>query len=214
LQIGLYGESRKALEEAVRMAPDNPMYNLGLGQVISYSNDPSQALPYLTRYHSLRPEDPEGILALGEAYYRAKDYDNASTWLEQALKDNQSAPDAYFYLGRIARQDGHTDQAVADLKNSLTARPDQPDVLAELGQISVTQRDFARAANYLSRALALDNDNYAANFGLLELYARTGDPRRDQQSARFDEIKSKREQEERDMMRVLEIHKDESSHSQ
>lgn len=215
LEMGLYGESRKALEEAVKIAPDDSMYNLGLGQVISYSNDPSQALPYLTKYHSLLPQDPGGKLALGEAYYRAKDYDTAAKWLEQLINDAQSASDAYFYLGRIARQEGNTGQAVDDLKRSLGARPDQPDVLAELGQISVTTRDFTQAAAYLNRALALDRDNYAANFGLLELYARTGDPRRDQQSVRFDEIKNKKEQQDRDMMRVLEIHKDgESSNSQ
>jgi len=215
LEMGLYGESRKALEEAVKLAPDDPIYNLGLGRVISYSNDPSQALPYLTKYHSLRPKDPAGKLELGEACYRTKEYDTASKWLEQVINDQQSAPDAYFYLGRIARQEGHTDQAVDDLKHSLAARPDQPDVLAELGQISVTAQDFTQAAAYLNRALALDRDNYAANFGLLELYARTGDPRRDQQSARFDQIKNMKEQQDRDMMRVLEIHKDgESNNSQ
>jgi len=215
LQLGLYGESRKAFEEAIKLAPDDPTYNLGLGLVISYSNDPSQALPYLTEYHSLRPQDPAGKLAMGEMYYRAKDYDNAATWLKEVISDAQSAPEAYFYLGRIERQEGYTDQAVDDLKHSLAASPDQPDVLAELGQIYVVTRDFTQAATYLNRALALDHDNYAANFGLLELYARTGDPRRDQQSSRFDEIKNKRDQLDRDMMRVIEIRKDgESSKTQ
>jgi tetratricopeptide (TPR) repeat protein len=215
LQMGLYGESRKALEEAVRLAPDDPTYNLGLGIVISYSNDPSQALPYLTKYQSLRPQDPAGKLAMGETYYRAKDYDQAAAWLQQVIDDVHSAPEAYFYLGCIERQDGHTDQAVEELKHSLAASPDQPDALAELGQIYVETRDFAQAATYLNRAVALDHDNYAANFGLLELYARTGDPRRDRQSSRFDEIKNKRDQLDRDMMRVLEIRKDgESSNSQ
>jgi len=213
VEMGLYEESRKAFDEAVKLAPDHAEYNLSLGQVISYSDDPSQALPYLTKYHAQRPRDAAGKLALGETYYRAKDYDTAATWLEQATGDAQSAPDAYFYLGRIERQQGHTDRAIDDLKHSLAVRSDQPDVLAELGQIFVTNRDFAPAATYLNRALALDSNNYAANFGLLELYARTGDPRRDQQSARFDEIKNKREQQEREMMRVLEIRKDDGPSS-
>jgi tetratricopeptide (TPR) repeat protein len=208
MEMGLYGESRKALEEAVKLAPDDPTYNLSLGQVLSYSDDPSQALPFLTRYHAMRPKDPRGKLALGETYYRAKEYDTATTWLEQVTNDSSSAPDAYFYLGRIARQQGRADQAVDDLKRSLARRPDQADVLAELGQIFVVTHDFTQAATDLNRALALDQDNYAANFGLLELYARTGDPRRDQQAVRFDEIKNKRDQRERDMMRVLEIRKD------
>jgi tetratricopeptide (TPR) repeat protein len=208
LEMGLYGESRKALEDAVKLAPDDPQYNLGLGTVISYSDDPSQALPYLTKYHTLRPSDPAGFLALGAAYFRAKDYDNAVTWLKQAAGDAKSAPDAYFYLGRIAREEGRPEEAVDDLKQSLAARADQPDVLAELGQICIAQKNYAQASSYLDRAVHLDRDNYAANFGLLELYARTGDPRRSDQAKRFDEVKDKREQWDRNTMRILEIRRD------
>jgi tetratricopeptide (TPR) repeat protein len=205
LHMGLFGESRKALAEAVKLAPENPQYNLGLGTVISYSEDPSQALPYLNKYHALRPQDPEGLIALGATYFRAKDYENASTWLRKVTSDARNSPDAYFYLGRIAREEGNADEAVDDLNKSLAARPDQPDVLAELGQLSVTKRDFTQAADYLNRAIKLEPENYSANFGLLELYARTGDRRREQQSKRFEEIKNRKEQWNRDVMRVLEI---------
>lgn len=207
LQMGLYGESRKAIEEAVRLDPQNPAYNLGLGTLISYSEDPTQALPYLMKYHSLRPQDPAGALTLGATYFRAKEYDKAQEWLNQAITSPKSAPEGYFYLGRIARQEGHADQAMDDLKKSLVARPDQPDALAELGQIYVTSRNYAQAAALLDRAVKLEPDNYAGNFGLLELYARTRDPRLSAQSARFTEIKNKKEQWDRDMMRVLEIRK-------
>jgi hypothetical protein len=47
-----------------------------------------------------------------------------------------------------------------------------------------------------------------ANFGLLQLYARTGDPRREQQSHRFEEIKNLKEEHDRQMMRNLEIRRD------
>jgi tetratricopeptide (TPR) repeat protein len=213
LEMGLYAESRKALEEAVKLAPDSPEYNLGLGTVVSFSEDPSQALPYLTKYRALRPHDPAGALALGATYFRAKEYDTAATWLRQAVTDAKSAPDAYFYLGRIAREEGHTDEAIHDLKQSLALRPNQPNALAEIGQICVTTRNYDQAATYLDRAIELDRDNYAANFGLLEMYARTNDPRRAQQSTRFDEIKAKKEQWDRDLMRVLEIRRDSDSNN-
>ena len=213
LQMGLYGESRKALAEAVKLVPDNPQYNLGLGTVISFSDDPSQALPYLIRYHTLRPQDSAGILALGATYFRAKDFDSAATWLKQATTDANSSPDAYFYLGRIARQEGHSAEAVEDLNESLTTRPNQPDVLAELGQISVASGNYAEATSLFDRAIQLESDNYAASFGLLELYARTGDPRRERQSKRFEEIKGRMEQWNRDAMRVLEIRPNAEAHS-
>lgn len=208
VRMGLFAEARKAIAEALRLAPDDADYNLGMGMVVSFSEDPSQALPYLKHYHELRPQDPEGALALGAANFRAKDYDTALGWLKQAVASQKTAPDAHFYLGRIARQEGHPAEAAAELKQSLALRPDQPDALAELGQISVQARDYPQAAADFEQALGLDSDNYAANFGLLELYARTGDARRDQQSQRFDQIKNKKEERDRQMMRVIEIRPD------
>ncbi|MGA3083044.1 MAG: tetratricopeptide repeat protein, partial [Terracidiphilus sp.] len=208
VRMGLLAEARKAIGEALRLAPNDPDYNLGMGTVASFSEDPSQALPYLKHFHELRPQDPEGLLALGSANFSAKDYDTALGWLRQAIASPKTAPDAHFYLGRIARQEGRLEEATVELKKSLALRPDQPDALAELGQISVQARDFSQAAGYFEQALRADPDNYAANFGLLQLYARTGDSRRDQQSQRFDQIKNKKEERDRQMMRVIEIRPD------
>ncbi len=205
VRMGLLAEARKAIAEALRIEPENADYNLGMGMVVSFSEDPSQSLPYLAKYHALRPKDAEGALALGTANYRAKDYDTAAKWLRQAVAEEKTAADARFYLGRIARQEGRLDDAIAELKQSLALRKDQPDCLAELGQISVQQRAFTDAANYFQRALEKDHDNYAANFGLLQLYARTGDERREQQARRFDEVKNLKEERDRQMMRVIEV---------
>jgi tetratricopeptide (TPR) repeat protein len=208
VRMGLFAEARKAIGEALQLAPDNPGYNLEMGLVISFSEDPSQALPYLKRFHELRPQDPEGILALGTANFRAKDYDESRRWLKQAVESGETAADAHFYLGRIARQEGQMDAATAELKQSLTLNADQPDALAELGQISLQARDFPNAEKYFDQALHGEPDSYAANFGLLQLYARTGDARRDQQSKRFDQIKNEKEERDKQMMRVIEIRPD------
>ena len=213
LKLDLYGEGRKAITEAVKMDPGDPTYNYELGIIASMGNDPSEALPYLNKFHSLRPQDAAGILALGVAYFRAKDYDSALKWLKQAVPSRATADDAHFYLGRIARLEGHLEEATREFKQSLSMRPDSADVLAELGQVYLVNRDYSQATSCFERAIQLDPDNYAANFGLLQLYARTGDQRRDGQSKRFDEIKDKREQRDREMMRSIEIRRDTGSDS-
>jgi tetratricopeptide (TPR) repeat protein len=212
LRMGLLAEARKALAEALRLDPDNANYNLGMGIVVSFSADPSQAMPYLARYHSLRPNDPRGVLELGAASYRAKDYETATHWLRLALSNRTTAPDAHFYLGRIARQEGQLDAATVELKQALALRPDQPDTLAELGQICLQTRKFDQASAYFDQALRMDPDNYGANFGLLQLYARTGDSRRDQQTHRFERIKGMKQEQEKQMMRVIEIRPDDPLH--
>ncbi len=205
VQMGLYSEARKAIAEAIRLAPDSGEYNLGMGLVVSYTDNPSQAVPYLARYHTLRPEDPEGVLALGTANFRARDYAAASQWLNQALASKKTAADAHYYLGRIARQEGHLEEAIAQLKRSLALQPDHAETLAQLGQISMQLRDLVQAASYFDQALRKDPDNYTANFGLLQLYARTSDPRAEQQSRRFDQVKMIKEERDRQMIRVIEI---------
>lgn len=208
LQMELYAESRKAIGEALAIQPDNPEYNLGMGLVVSYSEDPSQAMPYLQKYHHLRPDDADGVLALGSAYFRAKDFDNASVWLKQAVQHPTTAAEAHYYLGRIARQEGHLDVAVSELKESLRLRPDTPSALAELGKIAVAQQKYTEASKYLDHAIQLDPDNYAANFGLLQLYALTNDPRREQQAKRFEDAKKKQDARDLLMTRSFEIRRD------
>jgi len=214
LRLHLLGEARKALEDAVRIAPNNPDSNFALGLVVSYSADPTQALQYLNRFHQMRPKDPEGLLALGRANYAAKDYDRAAEWLKQATVSPQTSAEARLYLGRIARQEGHLEVALVELNRSLALNPKQADALSELGQINLLQRNFRQAYERFQAALSVEPENYTANFGLLQLYARTGDPRREAQSKRFDALKDEKEQQEREMMRAIEIRRDNRSDSE
>lgn len=208
LQMGLYAESRKAIGEALKIEPDNPEYNLGMGLVVSYSEDPSQALPYLQKYHTMRPQDSNGLLALGSTFFRTKDYDAAKQWLGQAIQNTTTAAEAHYYLGRIARQEGRVMDAVSELNQSLRLHPEQSSVLAELGQIAVTQQDYPGATVYLDHAVKIDPDNYAANYGLLLLYAHTNDPRRKEQAKRFEEVKGKKDARDLEMTRSFEIRRD------
>ena len=206
LKLSLLSESRKALSEAVRMEPENADYNYALGTVTIFAQNPSEALPYLTKFHALRPRDKAGILALGTTYFRAKDFESALPWLNQAAGNPGTAATALYYLGRIDRQEGRQDEALAKLTRAAALDPSQPDLFAELGQLYLQMKRFTEAEKQLNRAAALDSENYAANFGLLQLYARTGDPRREEQSKSFESIKQKNEEQLREAMRVLEIH--------
>ena len=205
IRLSLLGEARKAMAEAVKLDPENPTYNFGMGTISSFAQDPTGALPYLEKYHSLRPTDPAGTLSLGTTYFRAKNFETATTWLNQAKTNPSTAAEAHYYLGRIARQQSHLDEALRELEQANTLTPNRPDILAELGQVSLATRKYPEAKTDLQQAIALDPDNYQANFGLLQLYARTNDEHREEQSKRFDEIKNKDEQQYKEMMRIIEV---------
>lgn len=214
LQLNLYGEAQRSLEQALKLAPDNPQYNYELGIVTSFSNDPLGALPYLVKFHSLKPQDAAGFLALGATYFRGLQYDNAAKWLKQAVADPKYAVVAQYYLGRIARQQSRFDEAISELNQYLVLYPDQPDALAEIGQAYAGKEDYAHAGPALERAVQLDPNNYTANFALLQLYSRTGDARRREQAKHFEEIRNKRDAREDDVMRVILFRPDGESNQQ
>jgi tetratricopeptide (TPR) repeat protein len=205
LRMGLLGESRKAMDEAVKLSPNNPEYNFGMGTVSSFAQDATQGLPYLEKYHALRPSDPAALLAIGTTYFRAKKFDSAGVWLKQAVTHEATAADAHYYLGRIARVEGHLEEAKHELDQANRLTPDRADILAELGQVFIASREYREAQTYLDRAVAIDAENYGANFGLLQLYARTGDARREEQSKHFDQIKAKDEENYQEMMRIIDV---------
>jgi Flp pilus assembly protein TadD len=213
LHMGLFAEARKAIGAALELDPDNPDYNLGMGLVVSFSQALGQAMPYLQKYHALRPKEPNGLLALGAALFRAKDYDTALPWLRQAALHPQTAAEALYYLGRIAHEEDRISEATSELKESLRLLPNQASVLSELGQIAVGEGNNAEASAFLDRALQLDPDNYGGNYGLLLLYGRTHDPRREQQAKRFEEVKGKKDARDLEMLRTFEIRRDGDSNS-
>ena len=204
LKLNLLAEARRAMGEAVKLAPDAPEYNFALGVVSSHAQDASAGLPYLKKYHQMRPNDPDGVLALGTAYFRDDDYPNAALWLKQATENTSTAAPAHYYLGRIFRQQGQYDQALAQLQQAATLQPDNAAVFAEIGQTYLQQRKYPESQKQLQHALTLDANNYVANFALMQLYAQTRDPKLDAQRERFGDIKKKNQEQYQEEMRVIE----------
>ncbi len=204
LKLDLLAEARRAMGEAVKFDPDSPEYNFALGVVSSYAQDASSGLPYLKKYNQMRPHDPEGILALGTAYFRDDDYANATLWLKQAAKTKSTAASAHYYLGRILRQQGQYKQALTELQQAATLQPDHSAIFAEMGQTYVQMREYPEAQEQLQHALALDANSYPANFGLMQLYAQTRDPKLEAQQKRFDNVRKMNQEQYTDEMRVIE----------
>ena len=205
MKMKLLGEALKAMGEAIKLAPENANYNFGLGTLTAFAQDPSQALPYLAKYHQLRPADAAGTLAMGAAYYQANNYAAALPYLEKAVEVPSTAASAHYYLGSILRHQGRYDAAIRQLAESVALKPDQPDAYAELGQVYMQMQKYPEAEKQLNHAIALDAKCYAANFTLLKLYARTDDPRREEQSKRFETIRDKNEEQYTEAMRVIEV---------
>ena len=205
LDLNLIAEARNSFEKAVKLDPENPSYNYAMGAASAFQHDPAEAVPYFQKYLKLKPQDPRGKLALGAAFFRAKDYDAAEPWLKEAVKTPQTAISAHYYLGCIALQQRRLPEAREELEQALRAKPDYPDALAELGQYYLIEKNYPQAEKEIQSALAIDPNHYSANFYLLNLYTRTGDPRRPAQVKRFEELQKLLDEKTREFLRIVEV---------
>lgn len=206
VDLNLIAEARNSFEKAVKLDPQNAQYNYAMGAASAFRHDPSEAVPYFEKYLKLKPHDPRGKLAMGAALFRAKDYQAAEPWLNQAAKIPDTAALAHYYLGCIALQERRLEEARTQLSQALTAKPNYSDALAELGEYYLLEKDYGEAEKQIRRALEIDPDHYAANFYLLNLLTRTGDPRRDEQAKRFEELKKLVDEKTREFLRIVEVH--------
>jgi tetratricopeptide (TPR) repeat protein len=205
VQLELIAEARNSFQKALKLEPDNATYNYAMGMVSSFNRAPEDAVPYLQRYIQLNPQDPRPKLALGADFLRAQDYESASRWLTEAVKDPRTATAAHYYLGSLALQTKHPDEAAAHLKIALQRRPDYPDALAELGHFYLIQKNYLAAEMQLRRALALNADHLLANFYLDTLYARTNDPRRQEQSKHYADLLKQGEEKSDEFLRMVTV---------
>jgi len=167
--------------------------------------DAKESIPYLKTYCELKPHDPRGRLAVGAAYFNSHDDASAQTVLSTIAHDPQTAAAANFYLGRIDNREGRYPEALRHLKLALQARPNYADAYAEIGIVQMKQKEYAPAEEALEKALKLSPDGYAANLNLLILYQRTKNPKAEEQSKRFEQLKEERAQHAMEFLRTIEV---------
>jgi tetratricopeptide (TPR) repeat protein len=143
---------------------------------------------------------------VGAALFRAKDFEAAVPWLKESAAIPATAAKAHCYLGSIALQEGRLNEALSDLQEALKTKPDDADALAALGQYYLMRKAYGEAEKQIERALKIDPDHYTANFYLLMLYTRTGDPRQAAQAQRFEDLKKQFAEKTQEFLRIVEVH--------
>jgi tetratricopeptide (TPR) repeat protein len=205
VELNLGSEAYESLKKAVALAPGNPFVNYAMGAVAIHRHEPSEAIPYFEAYVRMRPDDPRGRFALGAAKFYSNDIDGARGDLQRAAGTPGNAAGAHYFLGRIARQLNDLETARVEIELALKADPGYPDALAELGLLQTRSGDYTAAERTLNQALAIDRDNYAATVNLAALFARTRDPRREEQNTRVAALQQKREAAGQEFLRIIEV---------
>jgi tetratricopeptide (TPR) repeat protein len=205
IELELIAEARDSFAKAVALQPDNASYNYAMGAASAFGHDPIAAVPYFQKYLGLKPGDARAELALGEVFFREKDYESALPWFTHALASAETATAAHYYLGAIGLRQGRLDDAEGQLEAALKSSPEYADALAESGYYYFLKRNYLESEKQLKRALEIAPRHYSANFYLLNLYARTKDPRREAQEKVYEELQKQGEEKSQEMLRTVKV---------
>lgn len=205
IELNLGSEAYDALKKAVALAPENAYVNYAMGAVAIHRHEPSEALPYFEAYVRLKPDDPRGRFALGAARFYSNELDAARADLDRAARVPETAAGAHYFLARIARQMNEHEKAREEIERALTADPEYADAWSELGYFQTRSGEYGAAEQSLMKALARDPENYSATVNLAALYARTRDPRREEQAARLAALQEKRSLAAQEFLRIIQV---------
>ncbi len=189
--------ARKALDEAMRIDPENKDYQMTLGELLSRQGFLWHAVRHYEKLLKVEPENAEAAYWAG--YFAVQDYlsylDNDS-WNHLADRDLNLAkshfrrgidadPDfrgTYNLLGLLHVETGHPDEMILLFKRLLDRAPEDKDALLYCGLGYQMLGELDVAHNYYRRALEQMTVDEASGMESLDLVASEADRSRMEQA--------------------------------
>ena len=180
LELRVFDEAQTALEQAVKLKPDESTYLTALGATWLKKPDLFAAEQVFRRALELQPDNAQAQMYLGYVLYKQKKFSEAKGHLEKTIKADSSAPEPFYYLGLIAQEENEDQRAVALLEKAIQVSPSFGNGHVALGASYLKLKDYSRAQKELELGANLNPDDSKAHYQLAVLYARLKDPKRAQ----------------------------------
>jgi tetratricopeptide (TPR) repeat protein len=122
-------EALKALQEAQRLEPNQPIHAVAIGQIELIRGDFGGAVASARRALDAAPNDASANLLMAEALSGEGNAPAAETYIRTALAADPNSAEAHGQLGIWLQQMGRFAEAETHIEQSLSLNPDQPSVL-------------------------------------------------------------------------------------
>ena len=120
---GNYDRAIAALEQLLKLAPDNPDYLNALGYTLTLAKQRlGEARTYIEKALELRPDNPAYLDSLAWNYYTMGDTEKAEELLRQAIQLSESAS-IYAHLIEVLIKNGDIEAAVTELRKAASLFP-------------------------------------------------------------------------------------------
>lgn len=115
--------------EAVRLAPERPLYRAALVRVLNKINRPEEAREHAEKLLELTPNDLEAQLQLARALVGLGEREQATARLDALLRHRPEHGEALFLRGKIELERGQPQRAAELLRRAVEQLPIEPAVL-------------------------------------------------------------------------------------
>jgi tetratricopeptide (TPR) repeat protein len=192
IQVGMSDAAKAALENALKLRPDEPAYMLPYGIAWLRKGDLFEAEKVFRRLIQLQPNSAPAQVHLGYVLLNQKKYDEARLWLEKSARSAAPMPEVFYYLGLVAQEQHDDAKAIALFEKAVQKLPNYAHARIALGSSLIKLRNYPRAKEELETAVKLDPEEPTAHYNLALLYARLKDPARAQEEMRIvEKLKAK-----------------------
>ena len=143
---GDLASAAEAAGQAVRLAPLNPDYRLGLARICRQSGNLDRALDELIRARELAPADPRVPLEQGVVYEERRDYRRALESYRRAIELDNRTTQAFYRSGLVLKVLKAYPQAGQMLKRAAELAPVDRDVMHQLAAVRALELVHGPAA--------------------------------------------------------------------
>jgi tetratricopeptide (TPR) repeat protein len=147
-----------AYSKAAGLEPNNPAWQLAMGDLSAQKGDLLQAQEYYKKAVNLEPQDPEGWRGLA-VFFIQYDVEVSTLGMNAAIQLLKLAPkdwQSYNIMGQVLMAVGELDSAKLYFLDALKISPDQAEIYLHLGYLMLMQNQREEAYTNLTMALKLD----------------------------------------------------------
>jgi len=192
MRLGMFDESKAALERALELKPKEPSFMLALGIAWLRKGDLFEAEKHFRRLLELQPNNAQAQLHLGYVLLNQKKYAEARTWLEKSARPGAAIPEVFYYLGLVAQEQNDDAGAIVLFEKAVRQLPSYAHARIALGSSYMKLKNYVRARQELETAVKLAPEEPTAHYNLALLYARIKEPERAKEELKIiEELKSK-----------------------
>ncbi len=147
--------AEEQLAVLTKASPKHPLVNYLRAVAAQQRRDIDSAQQALREVLSVQPNHMRSLLLMGAIHYEKREFDQASSFLERFVTALPGHVSARKLLAAVQMEQGRSGEAVATLLAVTRPESKDPQLLALLGSAYMSNRNFAKGAEYLEKAAAL-----------------------------------------------------------